>query len=136
MPTPAKILIVDDELHIRKYLSLLVRTSLGGPVVIEAADGATALSLYASDKPDMVLLDINLIGRTGLEVLGELLQMDPDAVVVMITAVNVRRAVEEAVTKGASGYILKDTPQDEIVTTLRDIIKDVFGETETPPATS
>ncbi|MCF7689742.1 MAG: response regulator transcription factor [Cephaloticoccus sp.] len=136
MPNPAKILIVDDELHIRKYLSLLVRTSLGVSTVIEAADGATALTLYASEKPDMVLLDINLIGGSGLEVLGQLLQLDPDAVVVMNTAVNIRRSVEEAVEKGASGYILKDTPQEEIVAALREIINDVFGDAPSSASTA
>lgn len=123
----SKVLIVDDEVHLRKYLGQLIQAAFGAPLVLEAADGATAVSTYAAERPDLVLLDINLIGSSGLDVLGRILADDPDAVVVMLTAVDVRHAVEEATAKGAAGYILKDTPFEEIVQTLHEIVAANFA---------
>lgn len=128
MAHPSKILIVDDEVHLRALLRKLVRINLGAPTVVEAADGPGAVALYKSERPDLVLLDINLIGSSGLEALGEIRAFDPEAVVVMLTAVDVRSAVEEATAKGASGYILKDTPHEEVAQALRDIVATVFGD--------
>ncbi len=135
MPMPAKVLIVDDEPHLRTLMSKLVRVNLGGAAVLEAGDGPTAFALYQQERPDLVLLDINLIGSSGLDTLGQIRAFDPDAVVIMLTAVNVRRAVEEATKQGASGYILKDTPYEEIAQALRDIVTAVFGPVR-PPKTS
>lgn len=136
MPHLAKVLIVDDEPHLRKYFGQLVRANLGGPAILEAGDGATATALYATENPDLVLLDINLIGGSGLDVLGELRAADPEAVVVMVTAVDVRTAIEEAMAKGAAGYILKDSPFEEISAALKDIVAANFEDpsTDNPPA--
>lgn len=135
MNIPAKVLIVDDEPHLRRYFSKLVRVNLGGPAVLEADSAASAVALYDRERPDMVLLDINLIGSSGLEALGQIRALDAEAVVVMLTAVDARRAIEEATAKGASGYILKDTPQEEVALTLREIVAVVFGNSPAPEQT-
>ncbi len=128
MPKPSRILIIDDEPHMRTYFGLLARTTLGGPEILEAGDEAAGLAAYAERKPDLVLLDINLIGASGLDVLGKLLALDAGANVVMLTAVSLRRSIEEAQAKGAKGYILKDSGEDEVSAALREVTGELFGD--------
>src|SRR3954471_20029100 len=127
MSNPAKVLIVDDEPHLRRYFRKLVRMNLGNPAIVEADSAVSAVAAYERERPDLVLLDINLIGSSGLEALGRIRAFDPEAVVVMLTAVDARHSIEEATAKGASGYILKDMQLDGIAATLREIVAAVFG---------
>jgi CheY-like chemotaxis protein len=127
-----KVLVVDDEAHIRKYVGLLVK-SLGHPTVVEAPDGEAALQAYAREQPDLVLLDVNMPRLDGVQTLRALRQQDPDCLVVMLTSLVNRQTIEECLKLGAAGYIRKDTPQEETRTQLATIITDCFGE-EPPPA--
>ena len=73
MSFPGKILIVDDEAHVRKFVGLIVR-GLGEPAVIEASDGKEALAKYAAEAPDLVLLDVNMPVLDGVHTLAALLK--------------------------------------------------------------
>ena len=117
-----KTLLVDDEPHIRKFLGLLLK-QLGNPTVIEAAHGEEALALYRSEKPDLVLLDVNMPVMDGLEALKKLKELDPDCVVVMLTSLANRQTVDEAVALGAVNYIRKDTRKEEILKELQATIE-------------
>lgn len=119
MPLPEPVLLVDDEPHIRRYLSLILR-SLGVTRIIEAGTGEEALALYPREKPALVLLDINMAGISGLETLQALRDLDAEVAVVMLSSLNTRQVVEESVRLGAIGYIRKDTPRDEIVRLLQE----------------
>ena len=72
MPFTGKILLIDDEPHIRKYLALIAR-GLGAPVIIEAGNGLDALAKYQQESPQLVLLDVNMPGMDGLEILAAIL---------------------------------------------------------------
>ncbi len=133
MPKPSRILIIDDEPHMRSYFGLLARMTLGGPEILEAGDEAAGLARYAEARPDLVLLDVNLIGASGLDILVRLLQLDPGANVVMLTAVSLRRFIEEAHAKGAKGYILKDSGEEEVGAALLEVVGEIFGP-EAPSA--
>ena len=122
MPFTGKILLVDDEPHVRKFISLLAR-GLGSPVIIEAANGEEALAKFATESPDLVLLDVNLPGMDGLQILSGILAHDPDAKVVMLTSLANRHTVEESLRLGAVGYIRKDTPKDAILAELAEIVR-------------
>jgi len=128
MPFTGKILLVDDEPHVRKYIGLLAR-GLGSPVIIEAANGEEALARYAEESPDLVLLDVNLPGMDGVQILSAILAQDPDAVVVMLTSLANRQTIEESLRLGAVGYIRKDTPKEAIITELAEIIRENFQPT-------
>jgi CheY-like chemotaxis protein len=117
-----KILLVDDEPHVRKFIGL-VAGGLGSPVVIEASTGEEALAKFAAESPDLVLLDVNLPDMDGLQVLAAIRAQDPEATVVMITSLANRQTVEESLRLGAVGYIRKDTPKDAILTELEDIVR-------------
>ncbi len=136
MAVTTKVLVVDDEPHLRTFVRILLRSTFADLEVYEAGDEAGALALYAETKPDLVLLDIHLVGGSGLSVLEKLRAMDPAAEIVMLTAVNVRHTVEEAQAKGAVGYILKDTNEEELTSAIIEIVQERFGggnsETPTP----
>lgn len=126
----SKVLLVDDEAHVRKYIGLLAKGALGNIELLEAANSVEALQHYRDSKPDLVLLDINMPGRDGLETLSDICEIDPDAVVLMLTSVSARNSVEKAASLGASGYILKDTPATEIRQALTDFVTSQFDEDE------
>jgi len=125
MPFDGKILIVDDEPHVRKFIGLVAR-GLGSPVLVEAADGEEGLAKYAAETPDLVLLDVNMPVLDGLEALKLLRQRDPNAVVVMLTSLANRHTIEECVKLGAVGYIRKDTAKNTILAELSTIVRDCF----------
>lgn len=123
-----KALLVDDEPHIRKFISLLLR-QLGTPTIIEAGNGADAVERYKSEKPDIVLMDVNMPVMDGIGALRGIMAHDPEAVVIMLTSLTSRSLISQAAELGASNYIRKDTTKDEILVSLRETIEACF-ETE------
>ena len=119
------ILLVDDEPHIRQFIGQLLRRT-GTPRLLEAGSGEEALETSRRERPDLILLDINMPGLTGIETLGLLRAADPECLVVMLSSLASRQMVEEALALGAAGYIRKDTPKDEILATLTEIIARCF----------
>ncbi|MBI2851822.1 MAG: response regulator [Chloroflexi bacterium] len=113
MQSKAVILAVDDE----QDVLLLIRRVLerAGHEVITASNGNQALEMVAQWKPDVVLLDIKLPGKSGMEVLEELRKTHPDTAVVMATAVADVSIAIKALTDGASGYLNKPFNINELV---------------------
>ena len=95
-----KILIVDDAMFMRKMIRKILMEG-GYTDVEEAPDGETALELFEPFDPDLVLLDITMPGKSGLEVLEELLARRPQTKVVMCSAVGQESTVQQALTLGA-----------------------------------
>jgi len=125
MPRPTTALIVDDELPVRVYVRLLLR-ELGFTSLWEAADGAAALAAVAQHQPELVMLDVNLHMMTGLQVLQRLKHAHPALPVIMLSSENAAATVQEALRLGATAYLPKDSPNDEALTKLREIL-DSFG---------
>lgn len=123
------ILLVDDEPHIRKFVSLLLK-QLGAPSIVEAANGREAIAAYQRDNPDLVLLDISMPVMDGLATLRELKAIDPDCVVIMLTSIVNRQSIDEALSLGAANYIRKDTPKEEIARALTETIESCFEPEE------
>jgi DNA-binding NarL/FixJ family response regulator len=93
----------------------------------------TALQLAQQHAPQLILLDINLPGLNGLEVLAQLKEVNPDFAVVMATAQRAMSNVNEALRLGAVGYLLKHSPRDETLAMLRDVV-DGMAEDDGEPA--
>ncbi|WP_404422766.1 response regulator transcription factor [Nibricoccus sp. IMCC34717] len=122
-----KVLVVDDELHIRKLITLIAK-QVDSFEIIEATNGAEAVEMYTQHRPDMVLMDVNMPMMDGIEALRRMNEIDPAALVVMLTSLANRQTVEEALHGGAVHYLRKDTPKDEIIAELRKIVKTYLDE--------
>lgn len=116
-----KALIVDDEPHVRKYIGLILR-SLGATAIVEATNGAEGFAAFERERPDLVLLDVNMPVQDGIETLKQIRALDATASVVMLTSLSNRQTIEEAADGGALHYIRKDTPRDEMVALLREVL--------------
>ena len=111
------------------YLQLLGRAGdrqLGTPTLLEAPNGQEAVAIYEREKPELVLLDINMPVMDGVETLKRLREINPDCVVVMLTSLATRSHIENAIALGAANYIRKDTPKDEIAKALSETITACF----------
>jgi len=130
------ILLVDDEAHIRKFISLLLR-HLGVTRIFEAHNGVEAIEVYKKESPDLVMLDVNMPAMDGIETLRALKALNPDCVVVMLTSLANRQTIDEAAALGAANYIRKDAPPEDIGRALSDTIDSCFeyddSEAGSPP---
>jgi CheY-like chemotaxis protein len=134
MTPNGNILIVDDEPHVRRYLSLVAR-SLGPVQVHEASDGESALALFPtlSPAPLLVLLDVNMPGIDGIETLRRLRSAGYENPAVMLTSLANRQTIEDAIAAGADHYLRKDTPKEEILAGLRAVLAQEAGDEPSPP---
>src|SRR3954449_8178891 len=113
----ARVLIVDDHDLFRTGLRALVAES--GFDAAEAASGEAALRRVAELKPDVVVMDLNMPGMSGIEATRVLLEIVPEAAVLILTISNDDTRVIDAVRAGARGYLLKDAPLEEILAGIR-----------------
>jgi two-component system chemotaxis response regulator CheY len=125
------VLVVDDESHIRKFVTVYLQ-SLGEITVAEAVNGTEALQLYASRRPQLVLLDVNMPRVDGLQTLRQLKEVDPGCVVVMLTSLVNRQTVEACLRLGALGYLRKDNPPDEMFAQLRRFVASSLAPAPAP----
>ncbi len=113
-----KLLIVDDHPIVRAGLRRLLAAE-PGLQISEAASGQEAVVAYREARPDLVLLDLNLPGISGIEVLGRLLIEDPRARVVVISMYDNPLYVARVLEAGARGYVSKNAPPDQILEAVR-----------------
>ena len=125
MSLNGQILIVDDEPHVRLYLTLIVRT-LGQVEVQGASNGLEGLAAYRAltTQPALIMLDVNMPGIDGIETLRLLRSAGATCPIVMLTSLATRQRVEEAITSGADHYIRKDTPREDIIVQLKTVLDD------------
>jgi len=125
MARPDTALIVDDEAHLRTYLKLILK-QIGFTNFHEAVNGQEAIDTYKLHGPDIVLLDVNMPVKEGMEALKEIIEFDEEAIVVMTTSVVSRQAVETSVELGASHYIRKDMKKEEVAEVLDSLINEIW----------
>jgi two-component system chemotaxis response regulator CheY len=116
-PRRVRVLLADDEKHIRQLVKAVMLT-LKADIVAEAENGAEAVVAYRDLRPDMVLLDVNMPVKDGLEALREIKGIDNDAAVIMLTSLADMATIQSALELGALQYIRKDTPVAELRTLL------------------
>ena len=114
-----KILIVDDSTFMRGILKdIVAKSNWNGSQVFEAADGDQALALYNTEKPDMVLLDIIMPNKDGMEVLKNI--GHSSTAVVMISSMEQEHIIQEAKTLGAKDYIVKPFDVRQVIKVLNE----------------
>lgn len=108
------ILIADDAMFMRRVIKRVL--SQGGfQEFIEAGDGKEALKQYRASRPDLVLLDITMPECSGLEALDDILKEDPDAKVIMCSAVGQEAVITQAIRRGALDFIIKPFKDEELL---------------------
>lgn len=101
-----RVLIVDDSMFVRSYLRRIIEDA-GYQVAGEAGNGNEALKLYLETCPDVVTMDITMPEVDGLEAIKLIRDRDPDARIVIITAMGQENIAKEAFSRGARGFIIK-----------------------------
>ena len=109
-----RLLIVDDALLMRRLI-WDVALEAGWEVVGEAKDGREGVSLFALLRPDLVTMDVVMPEMSGLEALQKIKALDPAANVVMVTALDQKQTVSEAIRDGALDFIVKPFERDRIL---------------------
>ncbi|MBB5214874.1 response regulator [Parapusillimonas granuli] len=126
-----RILLIDDHTLFRSGVRLLLKRQSDFEIVAEAADGIEGLKRARELTPDVILLDLNMPGLSGLEVLQILSQDLPDCAVIVLTVSEEGDELAEALRHGARGYLIKNIDADALVTGIR---RAVAGEPVIDPA--
>ncbi|HWQ91270.1 MAG TPA: response regulator transcription factor [Clostridia bacterium] len=113
--------IVEDDTQARKILAGWISRATGFRLAGEWGDAESALSPLAEGKPNVVLMDINLPGISGVEAVRKLKPALPDTQFVMLTVYEDADHIYNALAAGASGYLLKQTPREELLRALEDV---------------
>lgn len=142
-----KILIVDDHAVVRKGIRALLATEDDLEVLAEGEDGLQAVALYQECQPDLLLLDLLMPKKNGIEAIKEIISLDSRAKILVLTSFAADEQVFPAIKAGALGYLLKDTQPEELIsaihqvhqgesslspTVARKVLEEVFHPAEKP----
>jgi two-component system NarL family response regulator len=116
---PIRVAVVDDQELFRRGLTMLLTVEEDIEVVGEASDGVAATELAASAVPDVVLMDVRMPKRSGIEACLSIKEVAPSAKIIMLTVSDEEADLYDAVKNGASGYLLKDSSIDEVAQAIR-----------------
>jgi two-component system, NarL family, response regulator NreC len=116
---PIRILLADDHTVMRRGLRALLERQAELEVVGEAADGAEAVELAASAKPDVVVMDIGMPTLNGIEAARRITEKHPETSVVILSMHSDESYVLRTLKSGARGYLLKDSPETDLIAAIR-----------------
>ena len=114
-----RLMLVEDHILMRMGLVSATRIEPDMEVVAEVEDGAKVIENYRKHKPDVVLLDLRLPGMDGIQVIKALRQEAPDARIVVLSSYGGGDDVTQAIQSGASGYVLKNMPLQQVLEAVR-----------------
>lgn len=120
----ARILIADDSFLMRKNLKAIF-TQAGHEVIAEAGNGKAAVKAYKDFKPDLVTMDITMPVMTGIEAVKEIISEFPEAKIVMITALDQKHMVFQAINNGAKHYIMKPFNIAQVLSVVNSVLEEV-----------
>ena len=130
MTDKTRVLIIDDHPLFRRGVSQLLELNQGFELVGEAASGQEGIDLAKQLDPDLILLDLNMKGMSGLETLSTMRDLEIDARIILITVSNSPEDLVAAIRAGSDGYILKDNDPDDILKLIDDAM---HGQTAISP---
>ncbi|HYZ54354.1 MAG TPA: response regulator transcription factor [Streptosporangiaceae bacterium] len=119
VPEPIRVLIADDHALFRRGLEMVLDEEQDIELVGQASDGAEAVAKAGASLPDVVLMDIRMPRISGIEAARAMKESAPSAKIVILTISDEEEDLFEAIRAGASGYLLKDIPLDEVAEAVR-----------------
>ena len=128
-PRPIRVVVADDTRDMRLLLSLALELAGGFEIVAEAANGEEAIAAAATQRPDVVLLDLAMPVLDGLQALPTIRDHAPDALVVVLSGFGADAMGQEAVRRGAATYVQKGINPTELAEQLRVLVR---NRTATP----
>lgn len=118
---PIRILLADDHAVVREGLRGLLEQEPGMLVIDGVADGAAAVRVAASERPDVVILDLKMPGAAPVDTIAGLRAAAPDVQILVFTSYAEDAQVRDALTAGASGYLLKDALREDLIRAVREV---------------
>ena len=118
-PTPIRVLIADDHPMMREGVAAALLSQGGIEIVASASNGDEAIAFFALHRPDVCLVDLQMPVKDGLEAIIGIRALHPDARIIVLTTYSGDARVVAALKAGASSYLLKDVPGDELAATVR-----------------
>ena len=119
----AKILVVDDASFMRVVLKDILKQNGLASEIIEAGDGVEAVQKFMQHKPDLVTMDVNMPKADGIQALKGILKIDQGAKVVMVTSVEQKHIVQEAIKSGARDYVVKPFDRSNVPLVLNKVLR-------------
>ena len=116
----SNVLIVDDSTFMRLMIRKIL-TKHGFAVIGEAKDGEEAVQQYAKLRPNLVTMDIVMPKLNGIEAVKKIIQFDPDAKIVMVTALGQEQLVIEAIKSGAKEFVIKPFNEAQVVNAIANV---------------
>lgn len=121
MSEKIRIVLVDDHAVLRAGLTALLNAEADMEVVGEAGDGAASLGVVADQRPDVILLDLNMPQMSGLEALTQLRQVAPQSRILVLTMHDDQTYLRQVLAQGGAGYVLKQAADSELLTAIRTV---------------
>jgi two-component system NarL family response regulator len=118
---PTRILVADDHLVYRIGIRSLIASEPGFEVVGEASDGPQAIALYRKHQPDVLLLDLRMPQKSGIEVVKAIRKEFSDARILIVTSYQTEEEIFQVLEAGALGYILKDMGREMLIEAIRSV---------------
>ena len=127
----ARVLLVDDHALLRTGVANIINQEPDLHVVAEAENGVDAIRAYERHQPDVTLLDLRMPVMEGVEVVRQIRERDPRALVIILTTYDTDDEISRALKAGAKAYVLKDISADDLVGCIRNVLA---GKTYLAPA--
>jgi two-component system NarL family response regulator len=118
----ARVLLVDDHALLRTGVANIINHEPALEVVAEAANGMDAIEAFREHRPDVVLMDLRMPGMEGVEAVTRIREIDPQALVVVLTTYDADEDIARALKAGAKAYILKDIDAESLIRCIRDVL--------------
>ncbi len=118
-----KVLIVDDASFMRTVLKDIVRSNGLASEILEAGDGVDGVKAFQQHKPDLVTMDVNMPRADGIQALRAIMKISPTAKVVMVTSVEQKEIVQDAMKLGARDYVVKPFDRSNVPLVLNKVLR-------------
>ena len=118
-----KVLLVDDAAFVRMSLKRVLDDSDYDFSYVEAATGEEAINLFKIEKPDLTIMDITMPGMNGIEAVEKIMEIDPNAKIIMCSSMGYQEKVVDAITAGAVDFIVKPYTKEKILLAVEKVMK-------------